>query len=87
MKPQESFKRIVRLLKSWEAEIRDQERIEDIRTALMEAKTCKEVNEIAISNLNYIDRMGMWKHVNHAKRRINNLKATKIKLTDLKYLN
>jgi hypothetical protein len=79
--------KIGRLLKSWDYVLRDAERLEDLINAFMDAKTTKEVNEIIISNINFIDRMGLWKHANHAKRRINGLRATKIKLTDLRYLN
>jgi hypothetical protein len=78
---------IQRILKSWQYDLNDQERLQAIISAFMEAKTTKEVNEIIMSNLNFIDRMGLWKNANHAKRRINGLRATKIKLIDLKYLN
>ena len=81
------FTKITRILKSWEYDLRDQDRYESITSAFMEAKTTKEVNEIIISNLNFIDRVGLWNHANRAKKRIIGLRAAKIKMTDLKYLN
>jgi hypothetical protein len=87
MKSDESLNRIARLLKSWEHDLRDQDRLEAIVTAFMEAKTTKEVNEIILSNINFIDRMGLWRKANLAKRRINKLRAMTIKLTEIIYLN
>jgi hypothetical protein len=78
---------ITRILKSWEYDCQDHDRYESIVNAFMEAKTTKEVNEIIISNLNFIDRLGLWNQANRAKKRIIGLRAAKIKLTDLRYLN
>lgn len=78
---------IKRILKSWEYDLRDQDRYESITSAFMNATTTKEVNEIIISNLNFIDRVGLWNQANRAKKRIIGLRAAKIKMTDLRFLN
>ena len=70
----DSLDRIEDVLKQWERDMNDYKRVGEIREALMNARTTKEINEIAEANINFIDRIGMWRAVNKAKKRIINLR-------------
>lgn len=71
----------------WLWTLNDQQRIEQVRNALLDAKRTSQVNDIVMSNLEFVDRMGLWRLANLAKRRINNLNKVKRELTELKYMN
>ena len=87
MKPDDSLNFIRRILKTWQQDLEDQTKIENLRNAFMEAKTTKEVNEICLSNIQFIDRIGLWPFANRAKKRIIKLNKVKKELTDIIYLN
>ena len=74
MTTDDSLDRIEDVLKQWERDMNDHKRIGEIREALMNARTTSEVNNIAEANINFIDRVGMWRAVNKAKKRIINLR-------------
>ena len=70
MTQDDSLDRIEDVLKQWERDMNEHKRIGEIREALMNARTTSEVNNIAEANINFIDRVGMWRAVNKAKKRI-----------------
>ena len=86
MTTDDSLERIEDVMKQWTKDMNDYKRVEEIREALMNARTTTEVNEIAEANIQFIDRMGMWRAVNKAKKRIINLRRT-INLTWKNQLN
>jgi hypothetical protein len=86
MTHEEYIRKISQIIKSWNQDT-DNETFKYICESFMNAKTTHEVTEIILSNLQFIDRMGLWSLANKAKRRINNLNKVRRELTDIIYLN
>ena len=87
MKNENNLKKIILILDEWKKDLNDFSRIEKLRDAFMGAKTTSEVNEIIMANIQFIDRVGLWRLANRAKKRIINLNKVKMELTEKIYLN
>jgi hypothetical protein len=62
--------------------------MEDFLIALFEARTNEEISQITYDFPEMLDKYPyLWRNVRDARKRVNNLRRTKIALTELIYLN
>ena len=81
------IRKIFLIIDDWKKDLQNYSKIQLLRDALMEAKSEHEIDEIVLANLQFIDRVGLWKLANNAKKRVRNLNITKLRLTEKFYLN
>jgi uncharacterized protein (DUF934 family) len=87
MKNNSYLRKIFLIIDDWKNDFENYSKIELLRDAFMYAKTEHEIDTIVMANLKFIDRVGLWKLANNAKKRLRNLQITKMKLTEKFYLN
>ena len=81
------LKKIYLVMDQWKQDMENYEKIKLLTDAFMNARTEHEIDDIVMANLQFIDRVGLWKLANNAKKRIRNLHTIKMKLTEKIYLN
>ena len=81
------LKKIYLVMDQWKQDMENYEKIKLLTDAFMNARTEHEIDDIVMANLQFIDRVGLWKLANNAKKRIRNLQRIKMKLTEKIYLN
>jgi hypothetical protein len=86
MKNNNYLRKIFLIIDDWKNDF-EYSKIQLLRNAFMNARTEHEIDTIVMANLKFIDRVGLWKLANNAKKRIRNLQMTKMKLTEKFYLN
>ena len=87
MKNNNYLRKILLIIDDGKNDFENYSKIESLRDSFMNARTEYEIDTIVMANLKFIDRVGLWKLANNAKKRIHNLQITKLKLTEKFYLN